>query len=88
MPEGDDNRAIYPSLRGKKVLVTGGGSGIGAEMVRGFALGRVPLLLARRFHIAGHDTVHADVVRPEVAGERARQAFDRRFARLVKHEVR
>jgi NAD(P)-dependent dehydrogenase (short-subunit alcohol dehydrogenase family) len=30
--------AIYPSLEGRRVLVTGGASGIGAEMVRGFAL--------------------------------------------------
>jgi NAD(P)-dependent dehydrogenase (short-subunit alcohol dehydrogenase family) len=28
--------ANYPSLRGKNVLITGGGSGIGAEMVRQF----------------------------------------------------
>ncbi len=30
--------AIYPSLQGKKVLITGGGSGIGAGLVTGFAL--------------------------------------------------
>lgn len=30
-------RAVYPSLAGKRVLVTGGGSGIGAGIVTGFA---------------------------------------------------
>jgi NAD(P)-dependent dehydrogenase (short-subunit alcohol dehydrogenase family) len=34
--EGNDLRAIYPSLKGKRVLITGGGSGIGAGIVEGF----------------------------------------------------
>ena len=29
--------AIYPSLRGKTVFITGGAQGIGAEIVRAFA---------------------------------------------------
>jgi NAD(P)-dependent dehydrogenase (short-subunit alcohol dehydrogenase family) len=33
----DDRYASYPSLAGKVVLITGGASGIGAEMVRAFA---------------------------------------------------
>ena len=31
-----DSRALYPSLAGKRVLITGGGSGIGAGIVEGF----------------------------------------------------
>lgn len=31
-----DTRAIYPSLRDKRIVVTGGGSGIGAGLVEGF----------------------------------------------------
>ena len=36
MSESKDTRAIYPSLRGRRVLITGGGSGIGAGIVEGF----------------------------------------------------
>ena len=36
MTQSTDTHAVYPSLEGKRVLITGGGSGIGAGIVEGF----------------------------------------------------
>jgi|SRR5271157_540492 len=37
MPNATDNSAIYPSLKGRVVLITGGASGIGESIVEAFA---------------------------------------------------
>ena len=47
--------AIYPSLKGKRVVVTGGGSGIGAGLVEAFAA-------------QGAETIFVDILESESAG--------------------
>ena len=60
-----DNFAIYPSLKGRVVLITGGASGIGESMVEGFARQHAKVVffdvqrdaaetLMRRISKAGH----------------------------------
>ncbi len=54
--------AVYPSLRGRTVLVTGGASGIGAEMVARFCAQQARVALLDRDHDA------AGVLVEEIAG--------------------
>src|SRR6478672_12568931 len=53
----------------------------------GLALRRVPFELPRRAHIARDNAGHADFVATEIAGKRARHAFDRCLAGLIKNEL-
>ena len=59
-------RALYPSLRGKRVLITGGGSGIGAGLVEGFVR-------------QGSDVTFIDVIEDEsrALAERTGAAFEK-----------
>ncbi len=47
----------------------------------------VPFFLARRLHIAGHDSVHADILAAQIAREAAGQPLDRGLAGLVEDQV-
>jgi NAD(P)-dependent dehydrogenase (short-subunit alcohol dehydrogenase family) len=49
------NEAVYPSLNGKKVLVTGGATGIGAALVEGFARQGSNVVLLDVDEAAGRD---------------------------------
>jgi NAD(P)-dependent dehydrogenase (short-subunit alcohol dehydrogenase family) len=49
------NEAVYPSLKGKKVLVTGGATGIGAALVEGFARQGSNVVLLDVDEAAGRD---------------------------------
>ena len=49
------NEAVYPSLKGKKVLVTGGATGIGAALVEGFARRGSNVVLLDVDEAAGRD---------------------------------
>ncbi len=49
------NPAVYPSLGGKKVLVTGGATGIGAALVEGFARQGAPVVFLDIDQAAGQE---------------------------------
>ncbi len=61
--------ASYPSLNGKRVLITGGGSGIGAGIVEGFAA-------------QGADVTFFDIARSDSEALAARLAQDGRAVRF------
>ena len=60
MPNSDLS-AVYPSLRGRRVVITGGGSGIGAALVEAFAR-------------QGAETIFLDILEQESAALVARLA--------------
>lgn len=66
MSEPQESRAVYPSLRGQRVLVTGGASGIGAGIVEAFAR-------------QGSDVTFIDVLNCEA--EQLAEKTNSRFAR-------
>ncbi|MEX6506882.1 SDR family NAD(P)-dependent oxidoreductase [Jiella sp. M17.18] len=63
--------ATYPSLEGKSVLVTGGASGIGAEMVRAFAQ------QGAKVGFVDLDAERGETLRAELAGAGGSVAFER-----------
>lgn len=65
-----DNFAIYPSLKDKTVFITGGGSGIGADMVRAFAA------QGARVGFVDRDVEKSDALLSEVEGRVAFAACD------------
>lgn len=80
--------AIYPSLKDRSVLVTGGASGIGAEIVRGFAeqgskVGFVDFDAARGSALAAELTGGGATVRFEACDLRDIDALRRSFAAVA-----
>lgn len=64
--------AIYPSLEGKTVIITGGASGIGAELVRAFSQQK------SRVGFIDLDEKNSDLIASEVGGDIAYEICDLR----------
>ena len=69
--------AVYPSLKGAVVFITGGASGIGAEIVRAFAD------QGSRVGFIDIDTERGGALADELGGTRHRDPL--RILRLARH---
>ncbi len=76
--------AIYPSLEGQTVLLTGGAGGIGAEIVRGFARQGAKVGFVDLDETAAAEVAQETGAQYEIADLRDIEALQTAFANLIK----
>src|SRR3954470_21464175 len=86
---GNEPRIVGGEEQGQSGDVVGDQAAVealGVDDLR-LALRRVPAQVPRGADIAGDDAGHSDIIWPELAGERAGEALDRRLGGLVERHV-